>query len=77
VPADSPEWHPRTPKQLDEEELADWRAGRNSVYQLAALAIGSRLAVADAGLMLAPREPGERHVESRSPGGRADNREHD
>ena len=32
----------------DEEELADWRAGRNAVYQLAALTIGVRLAVADA-----------------------------
>ena len=29
-------------------ELADWRAGRNAVYQLAALTIGARLAVADA-----------------------------
>jgi hypothetical protein len=36
------------PGQLDEEELADWRAGRNAVYQFAALTIGSRLAVADA-----------------------------
>jgi hypothetical protein len=34
-------WH-------DDEELADWRAGRNAVYQLAALTIGARLAVADA-----------------------------
>jgi len=25
----------------DEEELADWRAGRNAVYQLAALTIGA------------------------------------
>jgi hypothetical protein len=25
------------PEQLDEEELADWRAGRDAVYQLAAL----------------------------------------
>jgi hypothetical protein len=25
------------PERLDEEELADWRAGRNAVYQLAAL----------------------------------------
>ena len=33
------------PKRLDEEELADWRAGRNAVYQLAALTIGARLAV--------------------------------
>ena len=42
------EWYPRMPKQLDEEELADWRAGRNAVYQLAALTIGARIAVADA-----------------------------
>ena len=41
------EWHPHMPEQLDEEELADWRAGRNAVYQLAALTIGARLAVAD------------------------------
>jgi len=42
------EWHPRMPERLDENELADWRAGRNAVYQLAALTIGARLAVADA-----------------------------
>jgi hypothetical protein len=42
------EWHPRMPERLDEEELADWRAGRNAVYQLAALTGGARLAVADA-----------------------------
>ena len=41
------EWDPRMPERLDEEELADWRAGRNAVYQLAALTIGARLAVAD------------------------------
>jgi hypothetical protein len=41
------EWHPRMPERLDEEELADWRAGRDAVYQLAALTIGARLAVAD------------------------------
>jgi hypothetical protein len=41
------EWHPHMPESLDEEELADWRAGRNAVYQLAALTIGARLAVAD------------------------------
>jgi hypothetical protein len=41
------EWHPRMPERLDEDELADWRAGRNAVYQLAALTIGARLAVAD------------------------------
>ena len=43
------EWHPRMPEQLDEEELADWRAGRNAVYQLAALTIGAGLAVAEVG----------------------------
>ena len=42
------EWHPRIPERLDDEELADWRAGRNAVYQLAALTIGARLAVANA-----------------------------
>jgi hypothetical protein len=31
------ECHPRMPERLDDEELADWRAGRNAVYQLAAL----------------------------------------
>ncbi|MGH7065276.1 MAG: hypothetical protein ACREET_14470 [Stellaceae bacterium] len=41
------EWHPHMPAQLDEEELADWRAGRAAVYQLAALTVGERLAVAD------------------------------
>src|SRR5215472_12520163 len=41
------EWHPRLPERLDEEELADWRAGRDAVYQLAALTIGARLAIAD------------------------------
>ena len=42
------QWEPRMPERLDEEELADWRAGRNAVYQLAALTVGARLAVADA-----------------------------
>jgi hypothetical protein len=42
------EWYPRMPERLDDEELADWRAGRNAVYQLAALTVGARLAVADA-----------------------------
>jgi hypothetical protein len=36
------------PQSLDEEELADWRAGRDAVYQLAALTVGARLAVAEA-----------------------------
>ena len=48
------EWHPRVPEQLGEEELADWRAGRNAVHQLAALTIGARLAVADAYGFLCP-----------------------
>ena len=38
----------RMPERLDGEELADWRAGRNAVYQLVALTVGARLAVADA-----------------------------
>jgi hypothetical protein len=42
------EWYPRMPERLDEEELPDWRAGRNAVYQFAALTVGARLAVADA-----------------------------
>ena len=37
------EWHPHMPERLDDEELADWRAGRNAVYQLAARTIGARL----------------------------------
>ena len=41
------EWQPHMPSRLDEDELADWRAGRNAIYQLAALTIGARLAVAD------------------------------
>ena len=40
------EWHPHMRERLDEEELAGWRAGRNAVYQRAALTIGARLAVA-------------------------------
>jgi hypothetical protein len=43
---DPGEWHPRMPERLDDEELADWRAGRDAIYQLAALAVGTRLAVA-------------------------------
>ena len=44
---DPAEWHPRMPKQLDEEELGDWRAGRDAIHQLVALTVGARLAVAD------------------------------
>jgi hypothetical protein len=36
------EWHPHMPERLDEEELEDWRAGRNAVYQLAALTVEAR-----------------------------------
>ena len=42
------EWHPHIPERLDQEELADWRAGRNAIYQLAALTVGAPLAVAEA-----------------------------
>lgn len=41
------EWHPCMPERLDEQELADWRAGRDAIYQLSALTVGARLAVAD------------------------------
>jgi len=41
------EWRPHIPERLDDEELTDWHAGRNAVYQFAALTIGARLAVAD------------------------------
>ena len=41
------EWHPHMPDRLDENELADWRVGRDAVYQLAAHTIGARLAVAE------------------------------
>ena len=44
---DPGEWSPRMPERLDEEELADWCAGRDAIYQLAALTVGARLAVAD------------------------------
>jgi len=44
----SGEWYPRMPEHLDEEDLADWRAGRDAVYQLAVLTIGARLALAEA-----------------------------
>jgi hypothetical protein len=47
IRAEPGEWYPRMPARLDEGELADWRAGRNAVYQLAALTVGARLAVAD------------------------------
>src|SRR5215470_16142417 len=42
---DRGEWHPRMPERLGENELADWRAGRDAIYQLAALTVGARLAV--------------------------------
>jgi hypothetical protein len=42
------EWQPPMPERLDDEELADWRAGRDAAYQLGALTIGACLAVADA-----------------------------
>jgi hypothetical protein len=42
------DWHPRMPERLDDEKLPDWRAGRDALYQLAALTIGARVAVTDA-----------------------------
>ena len=45
-PASAREWQPHIPERLDEEELSDWRTGRDALYQLA-LIIGARLAVAD------------------------------
>src|SRR5215469_14809499 len=47
IAPDPGERYPRMPERLDEEELADWRAGRDAIYQLAALTVGARLAVAD------------------------------
>jgi hypothetical protein len=41
------EWHPHIPERLDQAELADWRAGRDAVFQLAALTLGARLTVVD------------------------------
>jgi len=35
------------PERLDDEELADWRTGRDAVYQLAGHTTVTRLAVAD------------------------------
>jgi hypothetical protein len=42
------EWNPHIPDRLDQEELADWRAGRNAVYRRATLTIGARIGVANA-----------------------------
>jgi hypothetical protein len=39
---------PAYAQTLRRKELSDWRAGRNAVYQLAALTVGTHLAVADA-----------------------------
>src|ERR1700760_2164309 len=41
------EWEAYMPESLEGGELADGRAGRNAVYQLSALTVGARLAVAD------------------------------
>ena len=35
------EWRPHRPERLYDEELADRRIGRNAVYQLAVLTIGT------------------------------------
>ena len=44
---DPGEWYPRMADRRDEDKLADWRSGRDAIYQLAALTVGARLAVAD------------------------------
>ena len=57
-------WQPYMPAQLGEEELADWRAGPAAVYQLAALTIGARLAVAEA----QARHPAKENPRGGTPG---------
>ena len=47
IRADPGESQPRMPERLDQEELADCSAGRDAVYQLAALTVGAHLVVAD------------------------------
>ena len=51
------EWHPHMPERLDEEELADWRADRNAVYQLAAPSSPTSAAVDDGDLGPAANAP--------------------
>jgi hypothetical protein len=41
-------WRNASTSRAAGREKPDWRADRNAVYQLAALTIGARLAVADA-----------------------------
>jgi hypothetical protein len=41
-------WHRRMPDRLDDEELAEWRPGRDAVYRLAALTVGAGIAVGEA-----------------------------
>jgi hypothetical protein len=41
-------WRNASTSRAAGREKPDWRAGRNAVYQVAALTIGARLAVADA-----------------------------
>ena len=63
------------PERLDEEELADRRAGRNSVYQLAALTVDAPLAVADSSAehkdaaLRGEPAASERRFAKRKPGG--------
>ena len=35
------EWRSHMPAQLEQEELADWLAGRAAVHQLGALMVGA------------------------------------
>jgi hypothetical protein len=39
---DPGEWRPRMPERLDEEELADWRAGPNVVWRANLRRLGRR-----------------------------------
>src|ERR1700746_89335 len=41
------EWQPYMPERPEDEELADWRAGRHAAHPLPAPPAGARLAVAD------------------------------
>ena len=40
-------WEPQMPPRLEHEELADFRAGRDAIYLMAAHTIGARIAVAE------------------------------
>ena len=41
------EWHPRPPSRLTDDELAEYRAGRNAVLTEVARHLGGNVAVVD------------------------------